>query len=63
MNPKYQTWVLIYKNDKIIGYVHTYREAEDYCKKNYDYSWEYAKMVIKNKEKRDKLYVKLNMVI
>ena len=63
MNPRFETWVLIYRNDNFIGYIHTYKEAEDYCKKNNDCSWEYAKMVIKNKKERDKLYVKLNMVI
>ena len=63
MEPPYDTWILVYKNDVINGYLHTFREAEDFCKKNHEYSWEYAKSVVKNKVKRDKLYQKLNMVI
>ena len=63
MKPSYDTWILIYEKDKIVGYLHTYKEAEVFCKKNHDYSWEYALSVIKNKEKRDKLYRKLNMIV
>ena len=39
----------------IIGYTHTDKEADDICKKNNNYSWDYS-TIIKSKIGRIKLY-------
>ena len=52
---KYDNWVLIYKGDTIIGYTHTDKEADDICKKNNNYSWDYS-TIIKSKIRRMELY-------
>ncbi|SVE15043.1 uncharacterized protein METZ01_LOCUS467897, partial [marine metagenome] len=32
--PKFDFWILIYKGEKIIGYTHTYQEADMVCQQN-----------------------------
>ena len=58
----YDSWVIIYNKDKIIGFTSTYKEADDICKKYSNYNWEYAKNVYKNQEKRDKVFNQLNQL-
>ena len=60
-NPTY-TWFLIYKGDTIIGYTHTYKEADDICKKNINYSWDYS-TIIKSNSERVKLYNSLPQLV
>ena len=64
MNTKshYNSWVIIYENDKIIGYTPTMNEAEEICKKNNDYFWEFAKNVEKNDSKLEILFNKLKLI-
>ena len=33
--------VLIYKEKEVMGWVATWREAEDLCIKNHEYSWDF----------------------
>ena len=62
-HPKYDYWVLIYEGDKIIGYTHTYQEAEKLCQKIHNYSWEYAKVMYQDKEQRNKIYNTLTQIV
>jgi len=38
----YNNWCVLYKNNKIIGYVHNAEEANKICQTVLDYSWEYG---------------------
>ena len=60
--PEYDNWIIIYNKKDIIGYTHTYSEAEDLCKKNHNYSWDYCN-IIKLKTKRNELYNSLKQLV
>jgi hypothetical protein len=47
----YNTRVLIYENDIIVGYTNTLMEADDLCIINPKYSWEFP-----HKNKKNRLY-------
>lgn len=55
-------WAVIYNNNKIIGYTPTFKEADDICKKNNTYSWDYARRVFKNKQKRIDMFKILEQI-
>ena len=59
----YDSWVIIYECNKIIGYTHTYQEAEKFCQKNHNYSWEYAKVMYQDKSHRNKIYNTLTQIV
>jgi len=56
------SWVIIYNKNTIIGFTSTYKEADDICIKYPNYSWEYAKNVYKNQDKRDTVLNQLNQL-
>ena len=62
-HPKYNYWVIIYDGEKIIGYTHTYQEAESLCQKIHNYSWEYAKVMYPDKEQRTQVYNTLTQIV
>lgn len=39
---------LIYKNSECIGYTHSWQEAEEICKKNFELQWEHVKKKTKH---------------
>ena len=47
--PNYDTWIVMFKDNNIVGYVPTYKEADNICVYNSRYTWEYAKIFIKIK--------------
>ena len=61
MIPTYDSWVIMYECKKIIGYTHTYQEAEKVCQKNHNYSWEHNSF-IKSKEEKLELYNSLKQL-
>ena len=61
--PKYDSWILIYEGGKIIGYTHTYQEAEHVCQQNHNYSWEYATVMYQDKLRRNKIYNTLTQIV
>ena len=63
MIPTYDSWVIIYEGDKIIGYTPTSQEAEKLCQKNHNYSWEYARIVYQDKEQRNQIYSTLTQIV
>tara|TARA_B100001093_G_scaffold496994_1_gene543376 strand:+ start:145 stop:357 length:213 start_codon:yes stop_codon:yes gene_type:complete len=61
--PSYESWVIIIdKNNEYLGYTHTFKEADDICMKNLDYTWDKARILIKNKQTRLKLYSELTQL-
>ena len=46
---------LIFKNDKAVGWMSTYKEADMFCNKNHNYSWDFYS--------HHKNYVSLNELI
>lgn len=61
--PAYDSWfIIIDKNNDYLGYTHTFKEADDICMKNPDYTWDKARILIKNKDKRLKIYNKLTQL-
>jgi hypothetical protein len=63
MKPIYDSWVIIYEGDKIIGYTHTYQEAENVCQKNNNYSWEFARIMYQDKTQRNTIYNTLTQIV
>ena len=61
-NPSYNSYCFIYYNNNLVGYTNSYREAEDICKKNIEYQWDFG-LTIKNKQKREEYYRKLPQLI
>lgn len=59
--PKYDSWTLIYRDNKIIGYTHTEKEADDLCKNNNLLSWDSNKVVKGNLNKKE-LYKTLSQL-
>lgn len=60
--PNYNTWCVLYKNDKIVGYVHTANEADKICQEIPEYSWDYGLRISKDADKRNKTYNELDYV-
>ena len=60
--PTYNSWCVLYKDNKIIGYVHTPEEADRICQIVSEYSWDYGLNISSNPEKRNKIYSKLDQV-
>ena len=44
----YSSWSVILNGDKIIGYTHTDKEADDICKIKSNLSWELAEFYFTN---------------
>lgn len=55
------SWVLIFKNSDIIGYVHSYLEADDFCYQN-NLFWEFAHQYTKDQKKLKELYENLEQL-
>jgi hypothetical protein len=55
-------WALIYNNHEILGFTPTYQEAEEICKKNNKYTWEFARYIYKSKDERDKIIKSLTQI-
>lgn len=60
--PTYNTWCVLYKDKKIIGYVHTADEADKICQHIPEYSWDYGLNISNNYEKRNRTYSNLEQV-
>lgn len=55
-------WTLIYNKDEIMGFTPTYQEADAICKKNNNYTWEFARYIYKTKDERDKVIKLLEQI-
>ena len=60
--PDYDSWCVLYKNDEIIGYVHSSFEADKICEKTPDYSWDFGLTIWEDTKERNKIYNKLDYV-
>ena len=52
----YNNWYVLYKNNKIIGYVDSLNEADKICQEIPEYSWDYGLRILKDADKRNKKY-------
>ena len=55
MEPLYNSWVIIYEGNCKKGYTHTWKEADNICKKKPEYTWDYPP-----KKNKNLLYSRLN---
>lgn len=55
-------WAVVYDGHKLIGYTSTFQEADDVCKKNNNYSWDFARRVFKSKQKRIEMFNQLEQL-
>ena len=49
-------WVVLFNENKIVGYTPTFQEADDICKNNNNYSWDFARRVFKSEQKRIEMF-------
>lgn len=52
LNYKYKKIIFIWKNDNVIGYCHTIKEADDICKIKTELSWSVSKKIFNEYTKK-----------
>ncbi len=55
-------WVVLFNKNKIVGYTPTFQEADDICKNNNNYSWDFARGIFKTEQERIEMFNKLEQL-